>query len=107
MIRRPLLAAVCLCTPLALSALVSAHVTDQSPPAAQNQAGSLSPQTRQRLTESLNKAAAYLRQQRKPDGKWEDHPGITGLAALALMNMPGVDLAAIRTELKPSLDWIA
>jgi squalene-hopene/tetraprenyl-beta-curcumene cyclase len=104
---RPLLAAVCLCTPLALSALVGAHVTDQSQPAAQNQARSLSPQTRQRLTDSLNKAAAYLRQQRKPDGKWEDHPGITGLAALALMNMPGADPAAIRTELKPSLDWIA
>src|ERR671912_724686 len=106
MIRRPFLVAVCLCTPFALSAFVGAHVDDQSKPAAQNQTR-LSPQTRQRVTESLNKAAAYLRQQRKPDGKWEDHPGITGLAALTLMNMPGVDLAAIRTELKPSLDWIA
>ncbi len=61
---------------------------------------------RQKLTDSLNRAAAYVRQQRKPDGTWEDNPGITGLAAIALMKMPGADRARTVQELTPTLDSI-
>jgi squalene-hopene/tetraprenyl-beta-curcumene cyclase len=49
----------------------------------------LTAQTRSRLIESLNKGEAFLRRQQKPDGMWESHPGITALAATALLRQPG------------------
>ena len=52
--------------------------------------GSLSADTRQKLTASLTRAAAYLRQQQKPDGTWENHPGVTAMTATALLRDPAM-----------------
>jgi squalene-hopene/tetraprenyl-beta-curcumene cyclase len=49
----------------------------------------LSPETRQQLTASLAKGAAFIAQQQKPDGKYDNHPGITAMAAAALLKQPG------------------
>lgn len=90
---------------IALGLSVLAHAQTRAPEqAAPAQARTLTPETRQKLTESLNRAAAYLRQQRKPDGTWENNAGITGLAAIALMKMPGADRAKTLEELTPTLD---
>jgi len=50
----------------------------------------MSPDLRKKLTDSLEKGAAYLRQQQHPDGTWENHPGVTGMVATALLRQPGV-----------------
>jgi squalene-hopene/tetraprenyl-beta-curcumene cyclase len=71
--------------------------------AAQNQG--LSPATRQKLTESLNKAAAFLRAQQKPDGKFDNHPGITAMAAAALLRQPGAREKELATVGK-TLDYL-
>src|SRR5947207_10394061 len=49
----------------------------------------LSASTRQSAQSSLDKGLAYLRQNQKPDGSWESHEGISGLAALAFLKQPG------------------
>ena len=94
-------------TALCLSASLASPVPmiAQSPPDARPQ--SLSPQTRAKLLDSLDRAATYLRQQRAADGTWENHPGITGLAATALMKMPNADRAKTVAELTSTLDKIA
>ena len=38
---------------------------------------------------SLQRGLAYLRQNQKPNGSWEMHEGITGLAAMAFLKQPG------------------
>ena len=53
------------------------------------QDANLSAATRQKLAASLGKGAAFLHQQQKPDGTWENHPGITAMAATALLRQPG------------------
>lgn len=52
-------------------------------------ADGLSAGTRAALTSAAMRGAAYLRAQQKPDGSFEFHPGITGLAATALLKLPG------------------
>ena len=49
----------------------------------------LSSATRQQLIASLNKGAAFVAAQQKADGKYDNHPGITAMAAAALLKMPG------------------
>jgi squalene-hopene/tetraprenyl-beta-curcumene cyclase len=49
----------------------------------------LSQTTRQKLTDSLRKGAAFIATQQKPDGKYDPHPGITAMAAAALLKQPG------------------
>ncbi|HUK37130.1 MAG TPA: hypothetical protein VLV86_24610, partial [Vicinamibacterales bacterium] len=50
----------------------------------------LSADTQKKLNDSLERGAAYLRQQQHADGTWENHPGITAMAATALLRQPGV-----------------
>jgi squalene-hopene/tetraprenyl-beta-curcumene cyclase len=69
--------------------------------------GGLSTDTRQKLTQSLDRAAAYLRQQQAADGLWEKHPGITGMAATALLRQPGTTPAAQMAVVGKSLDALA
>ena len=71
------------------------------------QDGSLSPETRQRLMQSLERAAVYLRQQQGADGMWEKHPGITAVAATALLRQPGTTPAAQMPVVGKSLDALA
>ena len=53
------------------------------------QQNGLSAATKQQLVASLNKGAAFIAQQQKPDGKYDNHPGITAMAAAALLKQPG------------------
>jgi squalene-hopene/tetraprenyl-beta-curcumene cyclase len=64
----------------------------------------LSAETRQKLMDSLNKAEAYLRQQQQPDGRWENHPGITALAATAMLKQPGKSKATQLQAVSKALD---
>ena len=61
----------------------------QTPTLTAQQTVGLSAATRQKLQDSLAKGAAFLRQQQRPDGRFDNHPGITAMAAAALLNQPG------------------
>ncbi len=67
----------------------------------------LTPATEQKLTESLARASAYLRQQQHEDGTWENHPGITAMAATALLRQPGAAHADQLKAVQKSLDSLA
>lgn len=72
--------------------VVAASVLRPAAPAGQVAAlpeNGLSANTRAELLAAAARGAAYLRAQQKPDGSWEFHPGITGLAASALLRLPG------------------
>lgn len=66
--------------------------------------GSLSAATRQKLTQSMTRGADYLRKQQAEDGLWEKHPGITGMAATALLRQPGTKPADQMAVVGKSLD---
>ena len=72
-------------------------------PAQQDQP--LSSATRQKLMESLNKGATFLRQQQRPDGRFDNHPGITAMAAAALLRQPGARDKELATVGK-TLDYL-
>jgi squalene-hopene/tetraprenyl-beta-curcumene cyclase len=69
--------------------------------------GTLSPGLEKQLRASLGKAEGYLRQQQKADGTWEDHPGITALAAAVLLRQPGAPRAKQLETVGKSLDYLA
>jgi len=73
---------------LSLITVLAVIVAANAGTAAQ-QGANLSTATRQKLTESLNKGAAFLAKQQKPDGKYDNHTGITAMAAAALLRQPG------------------
>ena len=85
-----------LCT-LFVSLLSLAAGQNAPRPAAPATTGSLSPETKQKLADSLNRGAAYLRSRQKADGTWEDHPGITAMVAAALLRQPGVAKERLQT----------
>lgn len=70
-------------------------------------AQSLGPDLEARLNDSLTRAAAYLRQQQHPDGTWENHPGITGMAAAALLRQPGTSRDGQLAVVGKTLDALA
>jgi squalene-hopene/tetraprenyl-beta-curcumene cyclase len=78
---------------LAATLVSSSLFAQQAPRAAEG----LSAATRKELTAAAAKGAAFIRSQQKPDGSFEFHPGITGLAATALFRLPG---ASREAELK-------
>jgi squalene-hopene/tetraprenyl-beta-curcumene cyclase len=90
-----------LCLQLAVAAVAFAQAA--TPPAAQR---GLTAETQRRLTESLAKAEDYLRKQQKADGTWEDHPGITALAATALLRQPGTSRAKQLETVGKTLDTL-
>jgi squalene-hopene/tetraprenyl-beta-curcumene cyclase len=69
--------------------------------------GGLTAETRQRLMDALNKAEAYLRQQQKADGTFDAHPGITGLATIAILRQPGKPKAGQLQIVNKTLDTLA
>jgi squalene-hopene/tetraprenyl-beta-curcumene cyclase len=95
---RGILSAVCVS--LALAGVMAA----QSKPAA---GGALTEPTRQRLIEALAKGETFLRSQQKPDGAFDANPGITALAATAILRQPGKDKAAQMQIAGRSLDYLA
>lgn len=80
-----LVVASSLCLFLVAPAVVSGQAARSRP--VQN--SGLSPETRQKLIDSLRHAAQYLQSQQRPDGTFDNHPGITALAATALLRQPG------------------
>jgi squalene-hopene/tetraprenyl-beta-curcumene cyclase len=96
--------------PLFLAALLAPPIASlaQSPPrrAAAN-GGPLAPALRQQLLASLDRAAAYLKAQQHQDGTWEKHHGITGLAATALLRMPGANREQTMATVGRTLDTLA
>jgi squalene-hopene/tetraprenyl-beta-curcumene cyclase len=75
------------------------HTSAQSRPG-------LTAATQKQLMESLNKAEAYLKTQQAPDGTWEKHPGITALAATAILKQPGKSKAAQMPAVTKTLDYL-
>lgn len=71
------------------------------------QDGRLSAETRAALLKSLDRGAAYLRSQQKPDGTWENHPGITAIAATAILRQSGTKAAAQRPQVDKALAYLA
>jgi squalene-hopene/tetraprenyl-beta-curcumene cyclase len=67
----------------------------------------MSPDLRKKLTDSLEKGAAYLRQQQHADGTFDANPGITGMAATALLRQPGVSRDKQLAVVGKSLDYLA
>jgi squalene-hopene/tetraprenyl-beta-curcumene cyclase len=65
----------------------------------------LSAATRQKLTASLTRGAAFLAKQQQADGKYDNHPGITAIVAAALLRQPGQRDAQLATVGK-SLDYL-
>jgi squalene-hopene/tetraprenyl-beta-curcumene cyclase len=70
-------------------------------------AAALSAETRQKLIDSLNNAAAYLKLQQKPNGFWDANPGVSAVAAAALLRQTGVDQAKRLDNVGKALDSIA
>lgn len=69
-------------------------------------AAGLSAETRQKLMASLNRGAEYVRSQQKPDSTWESHPGITAMAAAALLRQPGVPKTKQLQVVGKTLDYL-
>jgi squalene-hopene/tetraprenyl-beta-curcumene cyclase len=65
----------------------------------------LSAATREKLVASLNQGAAFLAKQQQPDGRYDNHPGITAIAAAALLRQPGQRAAQLPTAGK-ALDYL-
>lgn len=91
---------------LSLSALAVLHAVSRPTLMAAPQAtqAGLSAQTRERLTQSLNKAATYVKNQQRPDGTFDPHPGVSALAATALLRMPGTSPQKQLATVGPALD---
>ena len=83
-----------------LAVIVAANTSIQG-----RQDATLSAATRQKLVASLGKGAAYLHQQQQPDGKFDNHPGITAMAATALLRQPGARDKELATVGK-TLDYL-
>jgi len=72
-------------------AVIGALLAAMAPVAAQQKpaTAALSAATRQQLIASMNKGAAFIAAQQQPDGRYDPHPGITAMAAAALLKQPG------------------
>ncbi len=90
-------------------ALLGAAVLSAQTPATRTRAASpkVSAELRQKLNASLERGAAYIRQQQHPDGTWENHPGITAMAATALLRQPGVPREKQLAVVGKTLDTLA
>lgn len=98
------LVACALCLQLTLPTIGFAQTA--APRTASASAG-LSAETKKRLLESLNKAETFLRQRQRPDGTWDNNPGVTGLVATALLRQPGASKAKQLETVGKALDSLA
>jgi squalene-hopene/tetraprenyl-beta-curcumene cyclase len=88
-------------------AVAGSALAQTARPGAAVPARGLSADTEKRLHESLRNAEAYLRSQQAADGTWEKHPGITALAATALLRQPGMPKAKQLETVGRTLDALA
>jgi squalene-hopene/tetraprenyl-beta-curcumene cyclase len=68
---------------------------------------SMSAATRAQALASLKKGADYLRKEQGADGLWDKNYGVSGVAALALLNEPGVTKAESLKTVGKTLDALA
>ena len=93
-----------LCVQLCLTAPGFAQSAPARGQAAQR---GLTAETQKRLRESLAKAEAYLKSQQRPDGLWDNHPGVNALAATAILRQPGASRATQLGTVGKALDAFA
>lgn len=86
--------------------VASLAISDAAAVSGQSTAPTLSAETRGRMTDSMRRGAAYLQKQQKPDGTFEAHPGITALAAAALLRQPGVPVSQTLASVGKTLDYL-
>jgi squalene-hopene/tetraprenyl-beta-curcumene cyclase len=89
------LVAVLLCVCLCLSTGTRAQSTG------------LSAETQTKLTESLKKAEAFLRSKQNPEGMFDANPGVSALAATAILRQPGTNKATQLQIVGKTLDGLA
>jgi len=99
--KRFVIACVCL-VPLAVTSATGQSTPRGTAPTAQG----LSAATRNALTASLARGASYLEQQQKPDGTWENHPGVTAMVAAALLRRPDVPHERALQATGKTLDYL-
>lgn len=104
MMKRISLFAACVCLVVGWAATCAAQ---SAPPPRTAPVQTLAPDLRAKLADSLARAAAYLRQQQAADGTWEKHPGITAMAATALLKQPGTSPAEQLRVVGKTLDGLA
>src|SRR5260370_284360 len=92
---------------LCLSVTALRPLAAQQPTAKQNAGVGLSAETRQRLMESLQRGAAFLSQKQKPNGNWENHPGIDAMVATAILRQPGAERQKLLSSTGKALDALA
>ncbi|MGE0392524.1 MAG: prenyltransferase/squalene oxidase repeat-containing protein [Vicinamibacterales bacterium] len=85
-----------------LSALTIGPVTLS----AQSKAG-LTAETRKKLLDAVDRAAAYVVAQQKPTGVFENHLGITAVAANALLKLPKAARMKAQASAFKALDFLA
>jgi squalene-hopene/tetraprenyl-beta-curcumene cyclase len=73
---------------------------------AQTRGVPIAPEVRSALMQSLERGAAYLMQQQRPDGTWEDNPGIAALAATAILRQTGKTPAEQYPRVSKTLDYL-
>jgi squalene-hopene/tetraprenyl-beta-curcumene cyclase len=96
--------------PIVLACLC-ASIAQPMPAVAQTRSAAntapLSAETRQKLTDSLNRGAAYLLQQEKVDGTFDSNPGVTAIAVTALLRQNGAKPSADQVKkLSKTLDFL-
>jgi len=87
----------------------SLSIVAVSPVAAQRGAATstpLSAETRQKLTESLNRGAAFILAQQRLDGTFDNNPGVTAVALTALLRQHGKPTADDVKKLSKTLDFL-
>jgi len=71
------------------------------------QGGRLTPETQRRLMDSVGKASAFLRLQQRNDGTFDANPGVTAVAATALLQLPGSNKGQQLKLVTSTLDYLA
>lgn len=86
--------------------LLSALALGPTTLAAQSKPG-LTPDTRKKLLAAVDRATAYVIAQQKPSGVFENHVGITGVTANALLKLPKANRARVEAQAFKALDFLA
>jgi len=81
-------------------------LADQAQPGAKPAGPAFTAETRQKLVASLERGAEFVRKAQKPDGTWENHPGVTAMVAAALLRQTGVPVATSLQTTGKTLDYL-
>lgn len=104
-----LLSLVTLCAGMLLIAPVHADQSKAAaaPAKAADAPAALTAATRAKVMTSLKKGMDYLKKEQGPDGLWDKNYGVSGVAAIAIINDPGAPKAENITRVTTTLDAFA